>query len=164
MHFDPAKNHKIVALLPLIVLIILTFCAVAVVLFAARIYGSTVEDTSQADDYRTAVSYISGRIHGFDSAGSVSVENLDGCEAIMLTHPDGNRTYATYIYCYDGFLRELMVPYGTSASLSAGTEILAVNTLKIEELTPGLFRFSATDEAGNCTAAVVSLRSETEVE
>ena len=147
MRFRTKHRHMIDLLFPVALFFVFALSALTVLLIAARIYQSTTEHSSLHDTSRTSLSYISEKLHQSDEAGSVSLGTFDGC------------TYYTYIYSYEGQLRELFVKAGVNASASSGMAILEVQDFSMKELSDGLLKFSCTDQEGQTTSSMIGLRS-----
>ena len=160
MHFRTDRNHKIDFLFPMLVLLLFAACAVTVVLLAAGVYSRTVNDAAAGDDARTAISYLTERLHSYDTAGSAELGELGDCSALILTRTENGYAYRTYIYAYEGRLMELMAREDADVQPDAGRSILDVASLQMEEPAEGLYRFTTTDAEGNVNTAVVAVRSE----
>ena len=68
-------------------------------------------------------------------------------------------SYLTYLYAWDGQLRELYVKEGTTLSPSAGKSILPVKEFSVEETENQVITFRCTDTSGETAAAVYTIRS-----
>lgn len=157
------SSHTIDFLFPMTLLLLFAVSAMIVLLLAANIYRSSVEDGAKSDTARTAAAYISEKIRQYDESGAVSLTEFDGCEALQLVRQVGERRYCTYIYAYDGALRELLVTEGYEASASDGAEILDVASVSMDEPAPGLFRFTIVDADGRETTECAAVHSSAEV-
>jgi len=134
--------------------------AILVILFGARVYKSTVEKSTANYSSRTLLSYVTEKIHQNDRAGSVSVDEFDGILALVLKDADADTPYTTYIYFYDGNVRELTAVDGAEVQPDAGTAVLEAEEFVPEDLGNGLFRFTCTDAQGEKSETCVSVRSE----
>ncbi|MCI8996687.1 MAG: DUF4860 domain-containing protein [Lachnospiraceae bacterium] len=159
MRFRTKHRHMIDLLFPVALFFVFALSALTVLLIAARIYQSTTEHSSLHDTSRTSLSYISEKLHQSDEAGSVSLGTFDGCDALIIQQTHGEHTYYTYIYSYEGQLRELFVKAGVNTSASSGMAILEVQDFSMEELSDGLLKFSCTDQEGQTTSSMIGLRS-----
>ena len=83
--------------------------AFLVLLFGARVYESVVEKSAESYTSRTLLTYITEKIRHFDSDGNVSVRQLDGISALALESAQADEKILTYIYEYEGSIRELTV-------------------------------------------------------
>lgn len=133
--------------------------AILVILFGARVYKSTVDKSAENYSSRTLLSYVTEKIHQNDRAGRVSVRELDGIPALELDNSDADTPYTTYIYLYDGSVRELTAIDGTDIQPGAGTAVLEAEEFVPEDLGDGLFRFKCTDARGESSETCVSVRS-----
>ncbi len=154
------QDHMVNILLPLALLLMFAISALAVLLFAAKIYRSTVENSTMNDESRTALSYVSEKIHSGDSSGCVRLESLQGVDALVLEQSYAGEIYCTYVYQYEGMLKELFVKAGTEIPLSAGRTILELESFSMTAYSDDLLLFTCTDHSGQSASAYVALRSE----
>lgn len=159
MKFRIRQKHMIEIIFPVALLVVFAFSALTVLLLAAQIYQSVTEKSALNDVSRTGLSYISEKIHQQDVGGQISIGELDGQEALVLTQVSEETVYHTYIYLYEGYLRELFIKDGTKADLHAGTAILEMRELFMEEVAEGLFCFTCTDAGGVQNSITVAVRS-----
>jgi len=153
------KQHAINIVLPLALLLVFAVCAVAVLLFAADVYSETVSASALNDSSRTAVSYISEKIHRCDENVAVSIGSFDGCDSILIMQEYEGRQLCTYIYRYGDSLMELVAQPEAGLSADFGTEICRVSDFSMQQLSECVFRFSCTDISGESSAAIVSVKS-----
>ena len=71
-----------------------------------------------------------------------------------------NAVYCTYIYTYDGELKELFVKNNAPAKLSSGKTILEVKTFSMEEAGEDLLRFRCVDKNNQESSILVSIKSD----
>lgn len=57
----------------------------------------------------------------------------------MIRQRYDEKDYVTYLYAYDGYLRELFVRDGTEAKASDGRKILATKDFEAKETSDGIF-------------------------
>ena len=127
------KRHAIDFLFPVTVFFVFTISALTVILLAARIYQSTTDDSQR--------NYTSGT------------------QAVVLRQETADASYLTYLYAWDGHLRELYVKEGTTLSPSAGKSILPVKEFSVEETEDQVITFRCTDTSGETATAVYTIRS-----
>ena len=95
------------------------------------------------DNYnaRTVCSYISGKFRSNDSAGDISIGSIDGQPSLILNQEINDASYSTYIYEYDGYLRELFVSDSVTLGaevLNAGNKLCPVDKFEVSECNEGL--------------------------
>jgi hypothetical protein len=125
--------------------------AFLVVLIGAKQYQSTADSMNQNYEVRTAASYLEEKVRAGDSAGAVNATTLSGTPALAIQSEEGGNIYTTYIYYYDGSLRELFVTDSSVFSLDSGQKIIELSDFYVESIRPGLIRatFAGTDGAAH---------------
>ena len=156
------KKHQIDFLFPIAIFFFFTLSALVVILFAARVYQSTVEQANMNYNANTSIAYVREKIHQHDTAGAIKVTEFDGCEALALSEELAGETYVTYIYQYAGALRELFIKAGTEDAFTAssGTEIIPVRLFYVNMENDHLLSFSCTDADGQKASAYVGIYAE----
>lgn len=160
MQSQTRKRHMIDVLFPIALFFVFTLSALMVMLLAARIYQSSVENSSRNDTARTALSYIAEKMHQSDMNGSISLGFFDGCNAMILKQDYNGDTYTTYIYAHDGALKELFIKDGANADASNGKKILDIESFSMTQVNENLFRFDCIDKDEHSASIVVGLASE----
>ena len=152
------KRHAIDFLFPVTVFFVFTISALTVILLAARIYQSTTDDSQRNYTSGTALSYLTEKLRQNDRDG-IFLDELDGTQAVVLLQETDDASYLTYLYAWDGQLRELYVKEGTTLSPSAGKSILPVKEFSVEESADQVITFHCTDTSGDTASAVYAIRS-----
>ena len=98
----------------------------------------------------TPLAYLRAKIRSADEDGAVSVRQLEDTDAIVIH--DKKERIVTYIYEYEGKLRELY-------ALSAGTSLFTVYDFEAQE-NGGLLQVSIHDEQGKASRMMMELKSE----
>ena len=150
------KKHGIEALFPIVLFFVLTVFALLVITLAAKIYENTAESSYRNHQSRIALSYISEKIHQNKDC-QISIEKLSSTTTLALRSEHQDTFYKTYIYYYEGSLRELFVKEGIDFSLSDGKEILKLSDFSMKEADSGLLYFSCIDANGQTTNSYVSI-------
>ena len=97
-----------------ILFVIALFClfalsAIFLISIGADIYGKTVNNMESNFDARTALAYVTEKIRQSDQKDQITIGKLDDCQALIITSQSADSVYYTYLYEYDGQLKELMV-------------------------------------------------------
>ena len=129
------------------------------ILLAAGVYRSTTESSSLNYTSRTGLSYITEKIHQSDADGGIYAGSFDGCDALIMEQTYGENSYFTYIYAYDGALKELFVRDGVEAKASDGQTILEIESFSIRPLSDNLLEFECTDQKMRRSSAIIGIRS-----
>ena len=153
------SNHIIDIMFPIVLLFVFALSATVVMLFAANIYGKTVEQSEHHNDARTSIIYVTEKVRQNDVAGNINIGSLDGHQALVINQNNGGEACTTYIYQADGELRELFTKADYQAKAEDGTTIMKIKDLKFEEYSKGMLRVSCTGNDGEIESALVSIRS-----
>lgn len=151
-------GHIIDIVFTLALLFVFAASALLVVLIGANVYKSTASSMNENFDMRTSITYISTKMHQNDTAGGVFVAKLDDVDALVLEQSFDEQVYQTWIYHYNGELREIFTEKGNTMHVSDGQAIMSVPVLKIEQTDDGMLKFTAVDSGGNQTSLVMSTR------
>lgn len=132
MREQTERKHVIDFLFPLALFFVLTATSVALVVLASGTYSRQVQDSEDSFVSRTALSYVTEKIHQADEYGAVYAGTFDGQDAIVICQTYSEQTYMTYLYEYDGYLRELFIQDGVDAKppMDAGFSHRTVFPLK----------------------------------
>ena len=155
------RKHSIDFLFPIILFLVFAIAAISVILFAARVYQREVESAQKNYNTRTSLEYLTEKVHRSDAQGAVGVGSFGGGDALVLedSSDDGDARYVTYIYCYEGGLRELYARKGEDVDPSAGTEIIPLQEFHAELAGDHLLRLTCTDADGSSQSTLAAIRS-----
>lgn len=128
-----------------VLLLYLLFAMLVIFTFVSgiRAYNSVRNKNSSNYSIRTTLQYISNKAKAYQKSGAISVGELQGKPALVITENLDGRIFCTYIYENDGKLYELFVEDGVSVDLSWGVEINHVEDFSVEKISDGLIRISS---------------------
>ena len=141
MNTEREKKHIVDILFVLALFLVFTLSTLTLVLFGANIYQNTVNSMEDNYNARTVCSYISGKFRSNDSAGDISIGSIDGQPSLILNQEINDASYRTYIYEYDGYLRELFVSDSVTLGaevLNAGNKLCPIDKFEVSECNEGL--------------------------
>ena len=121
--------------------LVFTLSTLTLVLFGANIYQNTVNSMEDNYNARTVCSYILGKFRSNDSCGDTNIGSIDGKPSLILNQEINDASYSTYIYEYDGYLRELFVSDSVTLGaevLNAGNKLCPVDKFEVSECNEGL--------------------------
>lgn len=153
------QDHMVNILLPVALLLMFAVSALAVLMFATRTYQSTTQNSSRNDSSRIVLSYVSEKVHRYDSAGKISIDTVDGHEVLLLEQEHGENRYYTLIYMYENELKELFVKADSTMDLAYGRTVMEISDFKMEYAGDELLRFICTDTSGVTASMLVAVRS-----
>ena len=131
------KRVELSSLFPLLLLLVFGVCIVTVLLMGVRTYRNQLE--RDRDDYerRTAIRYITTRLHQNDNAEDWSVASFEDPtelgegDTLYFYETLGGVRYCTRIYCYNGYLYELFTEAADVNFLREdGQKLLELHTVR----------------------------------
>lgn len=154
------KSHTADVLFTLALFCVFAVSALAVVLVGADVYKRTAAGMETSFTSRTAVSYVAQKVRQSDESGAVSLTQMGGETALRLSRRMENGDYFTYIYYYDGSLRELFCAADLTPSPEMGQPLLELDSFSIERAAQkGCLAFTATGADGETSRLILSLKS-----
>lgn len=152
MNHKTQEKHFIVDILFVLALFgVFAVSALALVTIGADVYQHTVEDMDVNYESRTAVSYIMEKVRQNDTTDSIFLTTLEDAPALCMLSEIDEDTYCTYLYYYEGHLKELFMRQGASLGgqlLPAGTDILELADLDFSYADDNLIRVSLQTPSG----------------
>ena len=155
-----ARKHSTDILFVLVLFLVFTSAALAVILLGARVYQRTSARMESNYTIRTAVSYVSEKIRHADESGAISLGELDGIPALTLSQEIEGTSYVTYLYFQNGALKELLTEASREASSEQGTAIVSLKNFSMEETDDGFYLLQAEDAEGEVLSLYIRPRTE----
>ncbi len=149
------------SLLALLLFAVFAVCILSALTTGAGVYRLLVERDDAAYTERTAERYMASKLR--QSSGEVSIEELSGVTSLALREELGGFDCVTYIYCFDGHLRELFTMEGDAVEPEAGEKILPMAALD-GEIADGMLFLSLESPEGGESEIILSLRGKGEHE
>ncbi len=159
MRFQSRSRHVIDVVFPIALLFVFAVSALSILILGANIYASTNGRLRVNDENRTALSYIAEKIRQNDKEGGIAVAFIDGTNCLAMSAVYNEVPCTTYIYEYEGMLKELFINDGIPVTLKNGKDIMELSSLSIEQLEEHIYLFTATDSEGISTTLIASERS-----
>lgn len=131
--------------------------AVGVLSYGVAVYRHLTGLSEETYFQRTALSYFANQIRTFDASGSVTLGTLADVDAIVLRDTMDHTTYVTYLYYYDGAIRQLAMQEGTQLTPADGDALLPAGGLDLSRTEDSLV-ITAQDEAGQSFSLTVMPR------
>ena len=108
---------------------------------------------------RTGAGYISEKIRHFDARGGIAAGQFDGCDALLLRQQIEGTEYITYIYYYDGYIRELLTENDSGMTAEAGEKVIEAAGFTVEQLDGAMLKVICEMPDGSSQYVLVSPRS-----
>lgn len=156
VRLNRTNSHAIDTFFLLALLALFAITSFLVIIIGAKQYHTIANHMTENYETRTISSYLAEKFNQNDVTGSVSVTDIDGIPALAMTQSINGQNYTTYIYAYDGYLREAMVSEHTPLTPEFGQKIIETHSLTIETCSSNLFRITITDTFGNSSPIYIS--------
>lgn len=153
-------SHKIDTVFVAALFTVFAATAFLVVLIGAKQYQNTADSMDYNYEIRAASSYLVEKVRQNDSASHIAISELEGIPALCLTSEENGMRYITYIYCYDGALRELLVSEHSVYAPNAGQQIVPLGDFAPEAIDSGLIRITITGTDGKPVPLYLSIHTD----
>lgn len=142
-----STRHKIDTVFIAALFVLFTMTSCLLVLIGARQYRATAHAMNENYEVRTASSYLTEKIRQNDTDAGIAIVDFAGGNALALTS-SADSSYTTYIYYYDGYLRELFVGDNAIYTPDSGQKIIACDRFEPQLVHSGLILANLTDTTG----------------
>lgn len=150
------NKNSISALAVLLVFGIFAICVLAVLLEGASTYEKINSRDQSVYEQRTCAQYLATRVRQAD--GPLAVTSFGDGDAMVFDETMEGESYQTWIYCYDGWLREYFGLAEAEPLPELGEQVLKAEYLSLT-LDGNLLWLLLEDEAGEETELQLYLRS-----
>lgn len=114
----------------------------------ALAYKKSAIQMEERFNKQTCISYITAKIRSNNESGKISVIDFNGKEALCFSDTFGEAVYNTYIYQYDGMVRELFCNAEITPDPSAGSALTEASELSFKK-EGSLYAITVTDKDGS---------------
>ena len=146
-------------LFPLAVFFVLVASSVAIVVLASGFYSRQVKTSSDSYSGRTALAYVTEKMHQNDENGAIADGTFDGENALVIRRRYDEKDYVTYLYAYDGYLRELLSGMERKQKHPMDGRSWQQRTSRLRKLQMGFFICIVKMKTGKKTDTFVSVKS-----
>lgn len=145
----------------LVMLLFFLFASTAFILILLGIkqYKLTADAMNDNYEVRTATSYVTEKIRQNDTDLGIRVEDLNGIDALAMSEELEGNLYTTYIYYYDGYLRELFVSSDSVFDIESGQPIIEIGNMHIESLSDTSLVLTLTSTKGEDSVLYLATKS-----
>ena len=127
-----AQKHYIDTVATLLIFAIFAVCIIVAILAGANVYKGITARDSESYEMRTCKQYIANKVRMAESPESVSVVPIESCSALRIDETEGDDRFSTYVYCHDGWLREIYLSADDSPVASSGEKLLEIDSLSFD--------------------------------
>ncbi len=159
LRLDNRRSTKIDSVFVIALFTMFAVTAFLLILIGAKQYQRTADTMDSNYESRTISSYLTEKIRQSDSQGQVSIEKLEGINALAIRTLENEVSYTTYIYYYEEALREIVVSDNSVFSLGTGQEIIKTGGFQAEQIRNNLLKITITTMEGKEHNIYLSLHS-----
>ena len=153
------ETHRIDSIFIMLLFFLFALTAFVLIMIGVRQYKATANAMDYNYEIRTVTSYLREKTRQNSSNSSISIENINGTNALSLKSTIKDNVYNTYIYYYDGSLREMYIQDGTSFTLNLGQQIVTISGFDMVKTDDGLIIVTISDSFGGTTDMYLSSNS-----
>lgn len=146
MKLKSRNSHMVDLLFTIALFFVFAVTSMSVILISSNAYRQIQKQTEANYSARTALSYLSQKIRQNEAYGQTELGTADGLDALVLKKNYEGTSYSTYIYEYNGELKELFIKDGVDFSASDGKTIMEISEFAMEQMDDRLYRFAITDK------------------
>ncbi len=125
------NQHSIDFAFVLLLFCLLTMCSLTIVYIGSQVYSATVKTMEDHYSMTTANDYILEKTRQNLAKDQIEVRTIDDIDVLCLHETNDQSLYTTYIYVYQGQLRELLIPDHIAFAKENGEAIMAAQDLQL---------------------------------
>lgn len=152
------RRHSISGAFVFLLLGVFAVFSMLLTVLGAQAYREIIDESSSHTRERIMQTFVRNAVRAQDEADAVSVEEYDGVPVLAIHSDIDGEGYTQYIYCWQGELRELLLPRGMRSSLRTVRRFAKRKVLK-RRLKTGLLTARMTDAEGTVSTAYIACRS-----
>ena len=146
MNSISVNRHSVSGLFVFFLLGIFAVFSTITVLLGARVYRSITQNQAAHNLSRIAPAYLRSMIRSADEKAAFTIKEIDdNNDMLIITQTYEDETTNTYIYCYNGLLRECFISTDMGFEIGDGEEVCALDGLRFAQL-PGLLHVTLISE------------------
>ena len=153
------ETHRIDSIFIMLLFFLFALTAFVLIMIGVRQYKATANAMDYNYEIRTVTSYLREKTRQNSSNSSISIETIDGTNALCLKSTIKDNVYNTYIYYYDDSLREMYIQDGTPFTLNLGQQIVTISGFDMDKTDDGLIIVTISDSFGGTTDMYLSANS-----
>ena len=155
---NKTRRHSVDLLFILLVFAAFIITALLLISMGTAEYHRIVTRSGENDNLRIASTYLLQKVRQGRAADAVFIGSIDEQEALAVRQEIAGSTYVTYLYVYEGQLREVMTKEGnTDVIASSGTAILPMQSIRFDTPSEDAIRARLLFEDGTGQTVMLSL-------
>lgn len=152
------RAHIVDVVFTLVLFCVFVASVLMVLLSGAGVYKGVVETMEKSYEERTCLQYIEAKLRHYSGEGNIALADFGGCNALMLSQVIDETTYNTYIYYYNGVIKELFADSSLEFYPQDGLDIIKAQGISFDLASGNLLRIACTGESGGGAEIFFNLR------
>jgi aspartate 1-decarboxylase len=157
--YNRSNRHLIDFAFILLLLAVFFAGSVSLVIMGASQYKKTVNVMNQHAESRTYAAYLSEKINQNDKNHTITYAKVANEPALSFLQEVNGASYSTYIYVYEGYLREITTNTGRAFSPQDGQCVIAASSMNIETVHPNLVCITVSSSKSSAESFYVTTAS-----
>lgn len=114
------------------IFLLFAICSLTLMILGTDQYIKISDEMEKHFEMRTPIAYMSNKVRQNDTYGGIQILKKEGKDILVLSEAEGETVYETWIYEYEGELRELYIEQGDDPELEWGMALVEINGLTME--------------------------------
>lgn len=154
------KRHAVDLLFSLALFCVFAASLLMVSATGSQVYENIAQDMENNYTLRTSLSYVTEKLRQNDASGVISLAEIAGEPAVVLEMMYNDVLYQTWIYEYEGKLRELFTRKGNNIFPEDGQALMEIRDFSIEAVKDNLYQITIINKGGKTENLLFSIRSQ----
>jgi len=155
MHTYPRKTGGVFTML---VLLLFSVCSLLLILIGYHVYRKIDDNMDENSRIRSSFYYLSNRIRSDLTEDSAELLEANGIQMLSLDQSSGDMELYSYVYFYDGAVREQLVTDPSEFDPAYGEVILDAGGFTMVLLGNGLLELTVETRENEAVIMKISLR------
>lgn len=154
------QSHSIETVFVFLLFAVFAVLSMLLIFIGSDNYNSIIHAQELNAEARTAISYISNKVHANDRKSAIEVTQMENIDVLVLKYEKNGEHFENLIYCYEDAVREALTCDGLDFKLEYGEKLLEAQAMDISyEPEQRLLSFTVTDREGNKRSMSITLKS-----
>ena len=153
------SSHKFDTVIVMLLFALFAVTSFVLIIIGIKQYNVTADTMSNNYQIRTATSFLQEKIRQNDAGDSINISEIEGIKALAIDSVIEDTKYTTFIYCYDGYLRELLVTEDSVFSKESGQSIIELKSFDIKKSNKNLYQAKLVDKNNTSSTVYLTTKS-----
>ncbi len=154
------ERHSFDVVFVLLLFLVFTAAVLMVLISGASAYKNISASVEEQFQERTCLNYISTKLRHYNSEGDIYITEIGGVPALALNESIDGESFVTYIYLYDGCVRELYMQENVGLPPDAGDEIIEAENIEFSMPADNIIRVECTGADGGTSELLINICGE----